>query len=362
MLNTVREQLGADMTIAPEDEAALVAGLADTGARVDSALHEEAVDRVIALYRRCLADRDTIDGAFLPGGEWAASIAERPMLYQAMLADDRALVAALLRDFWRNDLGLIVKEYATFAQLCERQQPRTTRFIENVRRNFSIWRRLVQCAPEMLDVPAVGAPWGLSIGGRLVVPKATRFHALAWQIGELCRSAPQPLVAEIGAGYGGAAYYLLRDRPDVRWVDFDLPETLVLAAYYLLCALPQRRIVLYGEPGWESFTAQATLLPNHLMTAVPARWADVLVNTFSFSEMPMPTLRVVLDEVTRFTRRYMLHHNMDRPGVVNRGFERTPASQFPIGPDAWLRLHAGWDDFHGSDGDYRAFLYLRRDT
>lgn len=348
-------------------------GLAAPDAALDEGRHVAAVERVCELYRRCVRDRDAVPAVFRPGGEWQVYIDERRGLYDAILAGETERAGELLRGFWRNELGAIVKEYAGYQQLVDRAQPRTDRFRWNVPRNYLIWREIHGAAPEELAVPAVGEPWGLHLDDVLVTPKATRFHALATQAAELVRGRPTPTVAEIGAGYGGMAHYLLRDHPNVRWIDLDLPETLVIAAYWIIGSLPDTDVTLYGEreladifPGNGDRAAPgdgtgpgAILLPNHAITALPAGSVDLTVNTFSFSEMPAATLTATLEEVTRITRGLLLHHNMDRRGVVNRGHERIPASAFPIDRTAWRQLHRGFDLFHGQDGDYREYLEQR---
>jgi SAM-dependent methyltransferase len=346
---------------------ALAAGLAHPDRAVDESVHTLAVERVCELYRRCAREREAVPEIYRPGGEWLVYINERRALYDAILAGDTVRAGDLLRGFWRNDLGAIVKEYASYDQLVAGEQPATDRFCRNVSRNYLIWQEIVGGDPATLDIPPVGEPWGYRIGGRVIAPKATRFHTLAVQIAELVRGTLSPSVLEVGAGYGGMAFYLLRDQPDVRYVDLDLPETLVIAAYYLLCALPDRRIVIHGEsdaplhdllgPGAPWF--HAVLLPNHAFPALPDGFADVTVNTFSLSEMPRPTLEENLRQIARTTRSFFLHHNMDRAGVVNRGAERIPASTFPIGRADFRLLHRGFDLFHGHDGDYREFLYRR---
>jgi hypothetical protein len=334
-------------------------GLAAPAAALDEARHRAAVERACELYRRCVRERDAVPAVFRPGGEWQVYIDERRGLYDAILAGETERASDLLRGFWRNELGAIVKEYAGYQQLIDREQPRTDRFRWNVPRNYLIWREMYGAAPEELAVPAVGEPWGLYLDDVLVTPKATRFHALATQAAELVRGRPTPTVAEIGAGYGGMAHYLLRDHPDVQWIDLDLPETLVIAAYWIIASLPDTDVTLHGERPLADAGPGAVLLPNHAITTLPAGSVDLTVNTFSFSEMPAPTLAATLDEVTRITRGLLLHHNMDRRGVVNRGHERIPASAFPIDRTAWRQLHRGFDLFHGQDGDYREYLEQR---
>ncbi|MEM1331315.1 MAG: putative sugar O-methyltransferase [Planctomycetota bacterium] len=350
-----------DLPSLGDPEAALDHGLAPCQESVDEGLHAEACERAAEMYRRCLAERDSVPTVFRPGGEWDRYIAERSTLYEAIRSGDKTRVSDMLRSFWRNELGTIVKEYATFEQLSDREQPRAGRFMEMLPRNYAIWREIVRADPSALDIPAVGEPWGMEIDGRLVAPKATRYHALATQCAELVRGRDGERIAEVGAGYGGMAYFLLRDHPEFSYADYDLPETLVIAAYALICSLPGQRVTLYGEKDAAGVVGRpgATLLPNYAIADAPPRCFDLTVNTFSFSEMPAPTLSRTLDEVTRSTRGFLLHHNMDRPGVVNRGAERIPASTFPIFPSDWRLLHRGFDLFHGAEGDYREYLYQR---
>jgi hypothetical protein len=344
---------------------ALAAGLEPRGDAVDECLHAQAVERVCELYRRCARERNAVNELYRPGGEWLVYINERRRLYDAILAGDTANAGDLLRGFWRNQLGTIVKEYASFRQLVAREQPRSDRFCRNVCRNYLIWQDIFDTDPAALELPPAGDPWGYLIDGRIIAPKATRFHALATQIAEIARGLASPTVLEIGAGYGGMAHYLLRDNPALRYIDLDLPEILVLAAYYLICSLPERSVVLHGESisslhdllGHGSLSWHALLIPNYAFPALPAASADVTVNTFSLSEMPRRSLEENLRQIARTTRGFFLHHNMDRAGVVNRGSQRIPASTFPIDPADFRLLHKGFDLFHGHDGDYREFLY-----
>jgi len=340
------------------------AGLADRADDLSFGERAAICERVAACYVAMKTDQHGAPPPYRPGGEWKAFHDERRAFHLAMLGGDMVAVETALRDFWRNEHGAIVKEYATFAQVRDRESGRFERFQRGVRRNYLIWRTIVGADPGVLEIPAAGNPWGAVIEGRLVAPKATRFHALATQVADLVCDVGRPLVAEIGGGYGGMAYYLLRDRGGLTWIDIDLPETLVYAAYYLCAGLPRKRIFLYGEgsvPVGERLQEyDAILLPNYALPVLADRSIDVFVSTFSLSEMGAQTLAVYLDEIARCTRRYFLHHNMDRRGVFNRGFERIPASAFPV-DGARLKLIArNFDLFHGQTGDYREFLYQRR--
>jgi len=340
------------------------AGLAD---RPDPRPYEArlaAAERICLMYAAAKRDQADAPSAFLPAGEWVAYHEQFAAFHRRLLERDLPAVEAALRDFWRNDHGAIVKEYATFAQVRDRVEPRCGRFHRMVRRNWLVWRDVIGADPSALDVPPIGNPWGVVIDGRLVAPKAARYHALGVQIGGLVADRCAPTVVEIGAGYGGLAAFLLRDEPGLRWIDLDLPETLVYAAWHLLGAHADARVFLYGEGSMpdalEPGRFDAVLLPNHVIGALPDRAADVLVNTFSLSEVGPAALAAYLGEAARLTGGYFLHHNMNRAGVVNRGHERIPASSFDVDKSVLKLIARNFDLFHGQAGDYREYLYERR--
>ncbi|HZC24565.1 MAG TPA: hypothetical protein VE866_14580, partial [Candidatus Binatia bacterium] len=91
---------------------------------------------------------------------------------------------------------------------------------------------------SILESPGIGEPFGVWIDGTFVTSRAEYHHACAIRAGSL---TPQlGTVVEIGGGYGGMAYYLLKQSSRWRYIDFDVPESLALAAYYLGTALPER--------------------------------------------------------------------------------------------------------------------------
>ena len=325
--------------------------------------HRQIVDRVCHMFQACKRDQGAAPEAYQPGGEWVSYLEERRAFYDGLLAGDVDDSLLALQHFWRNELGPIVKEYAKYQELAKRRGDTVARFQRGIIRNYLIWREIFSFPVSALDVPDVGDPWGYIIDGQLVVPKATRFNAHATALRNLLAGIPQPVVGEIGGGYGGLAYYLLRDAKGTTYMNFDLPETLALASYYLLCCLPDRKFFLYGEGstplGNDAKAFHAILLPNYSLPQLEDQSVDVFVNSFSLSEVPWDTLVEYLRIIERTVRHYFLHNNMDRTGVFNRGCERIPASSFPIDTRVLKLIYKHFDLFHGQGGDYREFLYER---
>jgi len=341
-------------------------GLEQRPMAIDAASHRAIVQRVAAMYQAAMRDLPAASEPYQPGGEWAAYLAERQHFYDHLLAGRIESAGEMLSNFWRNELGPIVKEYARYDQLVRGEEPFLSRFQQCVVRNYLIWGDLFHQPIDVLEIPRVGNPWGYTIEGKLIAPKATRFHAVATESRRLLEGLSRPVAAEIGGGYCGMAYFLLRDAPQAVYVDFDLPQTLAIAAYYLLATLPERRIYLYGEgplPTKSKLDAfDAVLLPHFALPTLADRSVDLWLNTFSLSEVPWTTLQEYIGQIQRTARGHFYHNNMDRRGVINRGFERIPASTYPVDPDRLKLVYKHFDLFHGHDGDYRQFLYQCREA
>lgn len=347
------------------DEVSLERGLEERPDCIDPKLHRDVVERVCEIYKAMKRDQTRIPEPYRVGGEWLSYIEERNFFYNSILERRLDVVSDKLRNFWRNELGSIVKEYAKYEDLVLGRRQFIEWFKYNVARNYLIWQEVFHEPIDKLDVPLVGNPWGLIIKDQLVAPKAVRFHTHAMQLTSLTKGIPHPLIAEIGGGYGGMAMYLLRINKHITYINYDLPEMLILSAYYLLLSLDDRdrRFFIYGEGriprGNEIKLYDVLMLPNYVLPELEDDSVDVFINTFSFSEMPWNTLSEYIKQLERTLKYYFLHNNMDRKNVINRGFERIPASLYPINRDKMRLLYKHFDLFHGHTGDYREFLYQK---
>jgi hypothetical protein len=175
------------------------------------------------------------------------------------------------------------------------------------------------------------------------------------------------VVAELGAGYAKLAYFYLRDLSAYRWIDFDLPETICLAAYYLLKTFPAKRTVLYGETGTDEALASAelVLLPSFEIERLNNQSVDLFVNVNSLGEMGAPAAANFVKHITRSTR-YFFHLNHDAYRAIPEGPERSLlASEYPVPadfvqlfryPDVIHLLYKGFIDF---ESDTFLYLYAR---
>ncbi len=348
------------------DLAALERGLQDNPDPSSETDCRPLLQELSTCYQRMVAERARQPAVFQPGGEWQVHVRNRSDFYRDLEQGDLGAAWRWLQNFWRNPLGVIVKQYATFERLKADPDARQ-HFARLMARDYVIWSHLFHEPPAVLAVPNVGNPWGYWVDDVIIAPKAMRYHALATQARQVLADVDRPVIAEIGAGYGGVAHFLGRQDRKLVYVDFDLPETLILAAYYLKRTLPHRRVRLLASA--EELTAATlaeadiVLAPNWALPRLPDTSVDLFLNTFSLSEMPMPTIEEYVRQIARTCRGYFLHNNMDRAGVINAGSERVPCSRFPIPDGAFKLLYRRYDLFQdrhfGRDGDYREMLYQR---
>lgn len=293
------------------------------------------------------------------GGEWENYNQERSFFYDEVLKRNSPFVETNLCNFWRNELGAIVKEYAKFPELMAGQKKDF--FIESVSRNIKSWLQLYNQDPSKLYINhGVGNPWGLSDGKGLIPSKSARFHHNATQIATLLKKISHPVIGEVGGGYGGLCEFLSREIPKFTYINFDLPETLLISAYYLKSVFKDKKVFVYSAKNSDLSDLQQydiVLLPCYLIDSVKPKSIDLFFNSFSLSEMPPQVNAAYLERIQKITKSYFLHNNMDRKGVVNRGHERIPSSEYPLDEKHFTLLYKSFDQFHGFSGDYKEFLY-----
>ena len=251
--------------------------------------------RIIAAYQRAKVKQRSAGEAFNVSNEWLA-IYERNLgpVMDALLAGNVEEVQRKYRNFFRDPCstglvglpinipnlltgGAIKLKYREYI-MCD------------VLHRYELWRTRTEnkYPAAALSAPMVGNPYGYTVDGIFVRAGGDYQHYYAHAIGELLRSGGNQVVVELGGGFGGLAYYLLRDHPQVTYVDFDLPEATALASYYLMKSLPDIPVRLYGEIELSSAvlgTPGVIMMPSFEIVNMPSKSTAVSFNSYSLAEM-----------------------------------------------------------------------------
>ena len=161
-------------------------------------------------------------------------------------------------------------------------------------------------AVQDLAGPGIGNPFGVVIEGTHIGVGAEYSHYCAHRIDDLLGPEGKSVVAEIEGGFGGMAYYLLRNRSALVYVDFDAPERIALTAYYLLKAFPKLRVLLYGEGDLTAAALARTdvaLMPIFSLPDMAADSVDMTFSSHTISKAGFETIAEYLCHIDRMTRR-----------------------------------------------------------
>jgi len=149
-------------------------------------------------------------------------------------------------------------------------------------------------------------------GKGVLIRAAMRQSYNAYQISNILADNKNTIV-EIGGGWGSFPYHLFKFNDfDGQYISIDLPQVGVLSAFFLIHALPDKKIVLFGEQ--DDGDNDILLLPSGCAYD-PAYFqdniADLVFNSHSLTEMPNEVVLNYVALINKISKPggYFLHKN-----------------------------------------------------
>ena len=139
----------------------------------------------------------------------------------------------------------------------------------------------------------------------------------AWSVTNKLENFSDASICEIGAGTGRVAYWNWRFGIKSYSI-IDLAHINVLQGFYLLKALPDANIRLYGEPAQELIQGrEIAILPTYAINNFSPRQFDLVLNQDSFPEIHANIVRDYLIKIREISRQYFLsiNHESCPPGA-----------------------------------------------
>lgn len=142
---------------------------------------------------------------------------------------------------------------------------------------------------------AIGSPICFDFKGNMISRGFIANALTSYQIIKWCQIkglTKKPLrILEIGAGYGNAAYQLVKKLKVKEYVICDLPENLFLSSYYLQANFPDKKVLFITNN--KSTVKQSSdfkfLIPAFLEKITDK--FDLVVNSYSFQEMNLKSVK-----------------------------------------------------------------------
>ena len=328
----------------------------------------QLLERIITAYNKAKVVQEGMGPSFKPSNEWLPIYQHKLASIMRVLKEGSTCeLGRIYRNFFRDPcsaglhgLPINMNEYF-FGNRISRWSKMY--LLNDAIHRYRLWKSMLGRAADIrrLSVPNIGNPYGVYFDGTLVNCGFYQ-HYYATLIARLTKGREKRAILELGGGYGGMAYFLIRDDPKLTYIDFDLPENMALTAYYLLKAFPSRRALLFGE----SVLSLATLeeysiivMPSFAITQLPDKSVDLAYNSYSLAEMAPDTIRTFVSEFTRLARRYILHVNHNQVSQV-------VADDFGIDADGGFELlykiPALWSLGINPQGDEYEYLYQATGT
>ncbi len=311
---------------------------------VDQTYQIKVLERIVEAYNKAVSQQSEVPEPYQPGSKWKPQIEQKRGEYiKALIDRDIPTLTILFENFYRNNGVLSILKKNLFPQLTKRSPFGTIaqkEYIAGVMHDVQVWEEYFgKSSLEDLKIPQIGNPFGYRIDGVTVTGSSTSLNYYAKRSNTILADVANPVVAEIGTGFGGLFYYLMKENPNTTCLGFDLLEVLVIAQYFLMMAFPQKRFLLFGEPGSESQINSkilddfdVVLLPNFKLIDLDDNMVDLFLNFHSLSEMELVTIDEYIKQIGRVTRKFFFHENSNVAHNIGYGKLEVPAEKFTISP------------------------------
>jgi hypothetical protein len=283
------------------------------------------LERICTAYSKAVNQERSAPKAFR-ATKWWEQMRQSSLgpVMRALQSRDIEALRRMYRNFFRDpcSAGLVGVPYGMSKPYIDANDADLRLYLIDALYRLDYWLAQTDRCFSLCDLagPGIGNPFGLLMEGTLIETGAEYRHYCAVKVSRLLDS-PQATVAEIGGGFGGMAYYLLRDRPGVTYLDFDVPESLALTAYYLASAFPRLTFQFYGEAApTNEARADVALMPLFELPSIPPATVDVTFISHAISDLRPPALAEYLKHIGRITRDSFLYIGTGQSGqsVIKR--------------------------------------------
>jgi len=234
---------------------------------------------------------------------------------------------------WNNYLGIehniLIKRYSKNI------------FLRNFLKNeifykyYEIWRDFGYSKDQLqkLATPEHGNQPGAYLDGNFVTIGSFFNHIISKILFEHIKDKKRPIICELGGGYGKLGNFLIKNFDNSCFIDFDLPEVLVLAAYYLMKTFPQKQTLLYGEKEFkidEINNFDLIFLPAYEIKKMSENSVDLFINKNSLGEMKKETTEYFINKINLCSKIFFhMNHNRIR-NIYKNGETSLISSEYPI--------------------------------
>ena len=191
-----------------------------------------------------------------------------------------------------------------------------------------------------LTMPRFGNQGGALVNGQLILPFSVFSDFYARLLAGLV-DRERPVIGELGGGFGRLCYFLRRQWPLSTYVEFDLPECLCCAMYYLMNSFPDKKFLLFGEGELtpECLSEYDFILrPSFEICKLPDKSVDLFINENSLGMVPPEACKLFVNEICRISDAFWHRNHETRRFPFEDGTESLLNREYPIDREHFLEV------------------------
>ena len=276
-------------------------------------------ERLFKSYKKMSGELETNNSIFNPSKMWSDHIEkDYKFLKNSLKNDDFDKFKFFVSNFgnWDNYLG--IERNIFIKRLNANFLSRKFLKVMIFERIFNFWKLINSTENyKVLDQPKYGNQIGAKIDDTFVTIGSFFNHIISKNLSNLIKKA-RPVVTELGGGYGRLAYYLLKNKKNFCYLSFDLPEVLILSAYYLSKSFPEKKLLLYGEKNFDEESIKKfdfIFMPSFEIDKLNENSTDLFINKNSLGEMNKEQVDHFCKKIS-LTSKYFFHMNHDFHRVI----------------------------------------------
>ena len=326
------------------------------------------VERIYAAFQKAKYDQKSKDAVFMPSTLWQKVLDSCYMKYPDVTIDQFHF---FLSNFGAQEKHIGITWTHLLSQYAKTLKSR--KYFERmiIGQKIGWWLKFESNGRDLsvLSHPRHGNLWGAIVNDSFVSYESVLNEFYGRMISNFVKK-DRPVVGEVGAGYGVLFYFIARAFSEFCYLDFDLPETLCCATYYLMKSFPQERFLLYGEGKLNEDAIKEydfILMPSYVIKDLPNDSIDIFVNMSSLGEMKSETCRVFIREICRTAQAFWhMNHECDRQDrqEVDASLLNSEYPVLEYNFDLVIRyidaLNAVWKGTFDKDYDIYGYYYKRR--
>ena len=305
-------------------------------------------------------------------GVWKWVNEKQEKLFKAFEDEDTGLLESFYSNFFRNNMlsnGLVSHNLLDANKITDNQE-RIKFFFNLILQDIDTCRELTKLHDlSVLNFPKIGNPYGILIDKNLIPPDQPRHYYDAKKIYDLTIDIDNPIIFEIGGGYGGLLinlFKVFKNKPFI-YVNCDIFSTAIIFYYIVDNFLKEQNkgnhILVNTSNNISIKNKNSHQIILNIFNNKFIKFSnniDLVYNSHSLSEMSMEHNKFYLNIIIENNAKYFYHINADYfPWKTSyKNHIEINASNFSLKNYKKLS-HTISPWICGGNERYREFLYIK---